>query len=118
MGWSGLTTEEEQNLIVCPNSANFVIGKDIYSAACHDLLDFLEMHSVKTVYLCGLDSDACVLATAYDLFDCGYNVLVIEDACDSSGGSKVNKAAMMIMRRSFGKNNVVKVDAVIKKKRK
>ena len=115
-GWNKLSTEEEQDFIVHPNSANFVLEKGTYSAVCDDLLDFLEGHQVKTVYLCGLDSDACVLATAFDLFDRDYRVLVIEDACDSSGGSKINDAAMAIMRRSFGKNNIVKTDEVIGEK--
>lgn len=112
LGWDKLLTEEEQDFIVCPNSANFVVEKNTYSAVCDDLLDFLRDHQIKTVFLCGLDSDACILATAFDLFDRGYRVLIIEDACDSSGGSEINDAAMAIIRRSFGENNVTKTDNI------
>lgn len=40
---------------------------------------FLEDNAITDLYLCGINIDGCVLATAYEAFDLGYNVKILED---------------------------------------
>ena len=51
----------------------------------------------------GFDTDACVLATCFKLFDdrCEFNILT--HICWSSGGEVMHDAGLNIMRRQFGK---------------
>jgi len=45
-----------------------------------DLSSVLRSSGIKTIYLCGLATDVCVKATAFDGLKEGYNVAVILDA--------------------------------------
>ena len=45
------------------------------------LEDFLSKNNVKEVYLAGVATDYCVLYSALDAIDLGFDVYVIEDAC-------------------------------------
>ena len=65
------------------------------------------MRKCKTVYVCGLETDACVLATVFSLFDAGYTVRVIED-CTSTISEDLHNATKLIMLRQFGKDIFVK----------
>ena len=39
---------------------------------------FLKDHSVEELDICGINIDGCVLATAYEAFDLGYKVKILE----------------------------------------
>ena len=51
----------------------------------------------------GFDTDACVLAAAFDVFDLGCNMRVLTELCWSSGGRRMHDAGIAIMKRQFGK---------------
>lgn len=42
-------------------------------------VDFLARNNIKEIYICGINIDGCVLATAYEAFDLGYSVKILED---------------------------------------
>ena len=46
-----------------------------------DLHRYLQETHVTGIYLCGLATDYCVLYSALDALELGYDVTVIEDAC-------------------------------------
>lgn len=55
--------------------------REAYSALDHTGLDsLLHREKIKRVYLCGLATDYCVLASARDLLAAGFTVLVVTDA--------------------------------------
>lgn len=60
--------------------------------------DYLEMRNIEEVHIVGLDTNDCVLATAYEAFDLGYFTYVIEEATQSSGGDVVHKKAIDLLR--------------------
>jgi nicotinamidase/pyrazinamidase len=45
------------------------------------LKEYLQSKSVKDIYLVGLATDYCVLYSALDAIDLGFNVYVVRDAC-------------------------------------
>lgn len=54
--------------------------KTTYSALkAPKFVDFLKKHSIKELFLCGINIDGCVLATAYEAFDLGYKVKIVEE---------------------------------------
>lgn len=61
----------------------------------------------KQVYVCGLDTDCCVLATAVGLFEKGIRPIVLVDLCDSTGGTESHKAGLLALKRLIGKKNVI-----------
>ena len=61
--------------------------KHTYSALKNkELLTSLKEKGIETIHLCGVDSDACVLATAFDAFDEGFSVKILFDLSYSRGG--------------------------------
>jgi nicotinamidase-related amidase len=66
-----------------------VIDRMGYSAFGGGLLqDYLDTHHVDTLLISGSETDVCVLATVLSAIDCGYRVIVAEDAvCSSSNES-------------------------------
>jgi nicotinamidase-related amidase len=69
------------------------------------LLDRLE--GCKEVAIAGVDTDACVFATAFALWDRNIRPLILENYCTSSGGQYLHKAALDIMRRQFGIGSII-----------
>lgn len=77
-----------------------VFTRDTYSGfSGTDLDQYLRERGVKRVVLCGVDTDACVLATAFSAFDNGYLTDVNTDLTYSDGG--LEEEAQAIIRRSI-----------------
>ncbi|MDB5186143.1 MAG: isochorismatase hydrolase family protein [Candidatus Saccharibacteria bacterium] len=83
----------------------FVTGKNVFTRATYSgfnsttLNDYLKSKNTQKVVLCGVDTDACVLATAFDAFDYGYFVDV-NFGLTYSGGD-LEKEAQAIIKRSL-----------------
>jgi nicotinamidase-related amidase len=60
---------------------------------------YLQKHHVERLVICGIDSDACVLATAFEAFDLGYHVKINFDLTYSS--NDLHKAAQLIAERNI-----------------
>jgi len=66
--------------------------------------DFLKKHNISKLFLCGIDTDSCVLASSYDAFDLGYEIKVIKKLCQSHSGEDYNDAAIKIIDKSIQKD--------------
>ena len=58
------------------------------------------------VTLVGVYTDACVLATAIDLFEMGIRPIIIEDCVGSGGDDECHEAGVLILKRSIGKEQI------------
>jgi nicotinamidase-related amidase len=58
--------------------------------------------------VCGVDTDACVLKTALDLFDLGYRPRILIDACASGNGDEYHRLAAAIIKRQLGSKALVR----------
>jgi nicotinamidase-related amidase len=80
-----------------------VFSKDVLSALrIPSVSSLLKEHMIKNLYVCGIDTDSCVLATAYDAFDKGYRVSLLENLSMSHGGKNLHEAAVTLFRRNIG----------------
>ena len=68
-------------------------------------IDFLKKNNITKLFLCGIDTDSCVLASASDAFDLGYQVEVVKRLCQSHSGEEYNSAAVRIINKSIQKKN-------------
>jgi nicotinamidase-related amidase len=101
---SGSDTELSAALI---SSVSKTFDKSSYSPMSTDLLDTLKRDAITTVVLCGVDTDACVMATALGLFDAEFETFVASDGCASSGGKEYHEAAINILKRNIGEKYVI-----------
>jgi nicotinamidase-related amidase len=65
------------------------------------LTKFLRKNIIKDLYFCGLDADACVLASAYEGFDLGLKVRVLEEITRSHCGNDFEESAMEIIYKNL-----------------
>jgi nicotinamidase-related amidase len=49
-----------------------------------NVADYLKQHEIEEVHLVGTETNDCVLATAFDAFDSGFAVYVLEECCESA----------------------------------
>lgn len=71
--------------------APFAEGRPVFSRTAYSLFkadgfkEYLDEHGVTAFDICGLVSDSCVLATAFEGFDLGYEVTVLRDLMRTKG---------------------------------
>ena len=63
--------------------------------------DLLRGNNIDSALVVGFDTDACVLATAYSLFDAGIVPVIDSRGCASGGGAAVHDAALKIAARNL-----------------
>lgn len=86
MDWTGCMTPDEK--AICPEVLRYckkVFQKDTYTSVTPQLLDYIAINHYAEIHICGISSGCCVVATAYDLFDRGFNIKVIPALCAVTG---------------------------------
>lgn len=108
MDWRKLMESPDTDVIdFVQENSELVIVKNVYSAVCQELLDFLSDKRIDIVYLCGIDTDCCVLKTAADLFELDIEMKVLAHYSASNGGRESHDAALTVMERLIGTSNII-----------
>ncbi len=82
-----------------------VFEKTSYSAfKSKSFINFLQMNKIKELYICGTDTESCVLATALEAFDLGYKVKVLKNLCGSHLGEIFHKAGITTIQKNLESN--------------
>lgn len=105
LGWSKMRTSTETDIhssLVPLTTPEHVFIKDTYSAfKAFGFTKFLKANNITEITLCGMDTDACVLATYYDGFDLGYSMNMQDELCGSYSGKSLHEAAIQIIDRNL-----------------
>lgn len=103
--------ENKETKIV--NSLKKYISAVIFKRSCYgtdkDLIELLidiTNKKPKQVFIAGVDTDCCVLATAISLFENGIRPIVLTKYCASNGGKKSHKAGLTCLKRLIGAHNL------------
>ena len=97
----------EAGLAFEPRSDAFIYDKNGYTSATPELLEDLQRKSIDTVYLAGMDLDACVAKTALDLFENNIRPVVLIKGCAVSVGEVAEGASIRNLARLIGHEQVV-----------
>ena len=84
------------------------VEKTVYSCVTDAFLDGLRESGTTEVSLCGIDTDACVLVTAIDLFQHGIRPVVLSGACASHAGPECHEAGLRLLERLVGKGQIIR----------
>ena len=106
LNWFGCIDESDRAIVIDTND-NEVFDKTVYTALNSKLKDYLIKENIKKVYLCGIDSECCVLKTAFDMFEAGIEVYILSEYCYSTLGEERHLQAMEILKRNIGKDSVI-----------
>ncbi len=104
--WKGCVSSPDTD--ICDEIKEFtndknLFYKNIFSAyKVPGIEKGLKANNVSEVYLCGFDTDCCVLATAYDLFDVGIKPIVLKDLTGSALQEKLHKPALQMLEENIG----------------
>lgn len=106
LNYKGCINEDDRK-IVFDTQNNKVFTKRIYTAVNDEFKTYIKENEIKKVYLCGIDTDACVLKTAIDLFENNIDVKVIENCCMSHSGKKYHNYAIKMLKKLIGKESII-----------
>lgn len=108
LSWNQMVSGQETELSTTLSPVvSKTFDKPSYSPVSQALLQTLQSDAITTVAVCGVDTDACVMATALGLFDAGFETFVVSDGCASSGGQEYHEAAIKILERNIGAQYVI-----------
>lgn len=110
VNWNKMVSGQKTELATTLTSVvNKTFDKPSYSLP-RELLQALHSNAIATVAVCGVDTDACVIAIVLELFDTGIETFVVSDGCASSGGQEYHESAIKLLRRNIGEQYVVSFD--------
>ena len=104
--WQGCTNSPETD--ICEQIKEFtnqnnLFYKNVLSAyKVPEIKSGLKQNKISQVDLCGFDTDCCILATAYDLFDCGIKPIILENLTWSTYKEKLHQPALQMIARNIG----------------
>lgn len=103
--WSMDSHSATSPAIIMPKNT-LAVEKTGYNGFTKDIQNYVTQHGIHDIHLCGVDTDACIMATALSLFDANLRPVILKDACASSGGHMLHQNAIQILRRCLGHNQV------------
>lgn len=106
LNYKGCLTKEGQSIPI-EIFNHKVIKKEIYSSLNKELEEYIKQNKVEEIYLCGIDTECCVLKTALDLFENNYNIYILKDYCACTHGIEKHNNALEIIARCIGKNKII-----------
>jgi len=106
LNYNGCITEESRKILIETNDSK-IIDKTIYSAFGKELKTYIKQNDISKIYLCGIDTECCVLKTAFDLFENDYDVYVLKDYCSCMHGIQRHNNALEILKRNIGYDKVI-----------
>lgn len=92
-------SKEEMELMDYPASVK-IFEKTGYGLP-RELIAYLKDKKISIVHVCGLETDACVLAAMYSLWDAEIQPILLKDL-SFTPDAKVCESAELISKRNFG----------------
>lgn len=101
--WYDMMDTESQELDPYVKSvAQIVFYKNISSCFTEEFLKWIENEGIDKLYFVGIETDCCVLVSAYGSFDRKIPFTVLTDYCASGGGKEAHEAACVSMKWCLG----------------
>lgn len=113
IGWSELMTSPQIEIVdelqPYAKKATALIDKYVYGLFADGAGAALVKEQGWTdIYVCGIATESCVLATALGAFEADLTPWLIEDASASHAGQHVHDAGVLVTRRFIGEGQIIK----------
>ena len=79
-----------------------MVSKSGYTAITPDVLELVAARGWTDLYITGMDTESCVLATALNAFEAGLTPWLVTDACASHAGPAAHEAGLLVTGRLIG----------------
>jgi nicotinamidase-related amidase len=112
IGWSALMpgdpgVELDPQIAPYASTATAVIRKGGYTALTDAVFDLVSRHGWQNLYVAGMDTESCVLATVLGAFEAGLTPWLVTDACASHAGPVEHEAGLLVARRYVGASQLI-----------
>jgi len=104
------------DLAFIPVPRSRIFEKDIYTCVDDNFLRILDKERIDTIDICGIDTDICVMKSAADLFENSITPRVLAEYCASTAGDDHHKAALKIIGRYIGRDQIIYNHVTLQKK--
>lgn len=113
MGWSKLQVSPEIDIVPelqpLVSYAVAVIDKHVYTMFTDEGEQLAKDRAWTEVYVCGIDTEVCVLKTAVDAFERDIVPRLVVDASASHSGSEAHDAGLLVAQKMIGRRQLVHV---------
>jgi len=103
--WNKCKTSPETNIVSELSEfalQNHIFEKNTYSIyKSKAFVDFLSQNQISKLYICGLDLDACILASAFEAFDLGFDFEILYDLSGNSAKINIDDSIKQIINRNL-----------------
>jgi nicotinamidase-related amidase len=114
--WTALQEAPETDIVaeLAPYAARAtaVIDKTIYSLFNDAGAELVRDREWTDLYVCGIDTEGCVLKTVVDAFERGLTPWLLTDASASHSGAEAHTAGLLVASRFIGKGQLIETSAV------
>jgi nicotinamidase-related amidase len=112
--WPHVSDEPDINIVdELSHNAKVVIDKNFYTAFTEAFDRVVQENGWKTLILCGVATESCVLKTAADAFERGLRPIVISDACASDAGDEAHRAGLFVLEFLIGKRQIMTIPELL-----
>jgi len=116
IGWTKMTDGPEIELVteLAPYVGAHipVVNKYIYTLFTPEGTSLVKEHRWTDLYICGIDTENCVLKTAVDAFERNLTPWILKDACASHSGPEAHAAGLFVVSRSIGTNQIIQTASI------
>lgn len=113
LGWIKMADSPETEIIdeltpyIGPHTP--IVEKYIYSLFTPEGIQLVNERGWTDLYLCGIDTDVCVLKAAADAFERDLTPWILKDACASHAGPEAHNAGLLIAGRFIGTRQIINI---------
>ena len=106
--WPHVTKEPQIDIVnELEDLAQEIVNKHFYSAFSEEFDRLVQDRAWKTLIICGIATESCVLKTAADAFERNLRPIVIADACASDAGAQAHEAGLLVLKYLIGKRQII-----------
>ncbi len=111
MGWTELCeapgTDIVDELTPFAVRATAIVEKKIYTLFNEEGAALVKEHGWTDLYICGIDTNSCVLKTAVDAFERDITPWIVTDASASHSGPHVHDAGLLVATKFIGTEQLI-----------
>jgi nicotinamidase-related amidase len=111
MGWSKLKDSPEIDIVdelqELSRKSLAIIDKKIYTMFNEEGTALAREREWTDMYVCGIDTEVCVLKTAVDAFERGVRAWLLTDASASHSGQSPHDAGVLVAQKMLGRRQTV-----------
>lgn len=116
MGWSKLKESPEIDIVdelqELSQKATAVVDKKMYTLFTDEGSNLARTRQWTDMFVCGIDTEVCVLKTAVDAFEQGIRAWLVTNASASHSGQAPHEAGVLVAQKMIGREQTIGLERI------